>query len=78
MLAKKDCTGSERLPKEPDGLIRSQDHIPAGPKELISIRRAEIISIAPDSINWDNIYSGKTAGLQSIKPTTWASRKEVS
>jgi hypothetical protein len=78
MIKKKQYNSPNKLFKEPDELIRSRKNVPVGPVKLISIRRSEIMSIAPDDINWDNIYSGKTAGLHSIEPETQASREDAS
>lgn len=68
MVEKTDYNNPKRIFKEQDDLIVSRKNEPVGPDKLISVRRSEITSIAPDDINWDNIYAGKTGGLHSIKP----------
>ena len=68
MAERKDYNSPKKIFREQDDLIVSREQKPIGPEKLVSIRQSEMISIAPDNINWNNIYSGKTGGLHSIKP----------
>jgi hypothetical protein len=70
MAEKKDHNNPRRMFKEQDDLVVSREKEPVGPDKLLSIRRSEVTSIAPDDIKWDNIYAGKTGGLHSIKSET--------
>jgi hypothetical protein len=65
---KKVQNNPKRIFKEQDDLIVSREKQPGAPDKLVSIKRSEIISVAPDDINWNNVYAGKTGGLHSIKP----------
>jgi len=66
-----------RVFKPQDDLVVSREMPPVRPDELTSIRRNEIASIAPDDINWNNIFLGKKHGLHSIKPETDSRKKGI-
>jgi len=78
VTGKKDRNNPKKIFKEQDDLIVSREKEHIGPDKLMSVRQSDITSIAPDDINWDNVYAGKTGGLHSIKPETGFPRKEMS
>ncbi len=77
-MTEKKINNPKRVFKEQDNLIVSRKNEPGGADKLVSIRRSELTSTAPDDINWSSIYAGKTGGLHSIKPETGYPRKKRS
>jgi len=70
VTGKIDHNNPQRIFKEQDDLIVSRESKPIGPDKLISIRRSELTSIAPDDINWDHIYAGPSRAPHNIKRET--------
>ena len=75
MGTKHEHNNPQRIFKEQDDLVVSGRETPTDEGKLTSVRQSEITSIAPDDINWNNIYVGKQHGLNSVKPKI-SSRKE--
>ena len=65
----------QRIFREQDDLVVSGGQKPIRKDKLISIRQSEITSIAPDDINWNNIYVGKQHGLHGVKPEISSQKK---
>ena len=63
--------------KEQDDLVVSGKEAPISAEKLRSVRQSEITSIAPDDIDWNNIYAGKRHGLHSVKPEVSSRKKET-
>ena len=75
MGTKREHNNSQRIFKEQDELVVSGGQKPIRKDKLISIRQSEITSIAPDDINWNNIYIGKQHGLHGVKPEISSQKK---
>ena len=63
--------------KEQDDLLVNSKRLLDSADKLISIRRSEITSTAPDDMNWNNIYAGKQHGVHSTKPAVDSRRKRT-
>ncbi len=68
MFERKEYNNPKKLFKEQDDLVAPSKEPPEEPGKLASVRRSELTSVAPDDINWGNIFCGKQHGLQSGKP----------
>ncbi len=66
-----------RVFKPQDDLVVSKEKPTVRPDDLVSLRRDEITSIAPDNINWNNVFLGKRHGLHSIKPEADSRKKGI-
>lgn len=68
----------KKLFKEQDDLVVSTEKSAEEADEKVtSVRRSEVTSIAPDDINWNNVYLGKQHGLHSIKPEIDSRKKRI-
>ena len=63
--------------KEQDDLVVPGKKSSDSEETLTSIRRSEITSIAPDDMNWNNIYAGKQHGVHSTKPAVDSRRRKT-
>lgn len=78
MMAKKEKHDNpKRLFKEQDDLVVSGKENQITPEKVISIRRSEVTSTAPEEIDWNNIYLGKQHGLHSTRPEAAPRRKKT-
>ena len=76
-MAEKDERNTQgKLFKEQDDLVVSKEKKPVTPESLLSIRRSELTSMAPDDINWNKIFVGKNGGIESIKSGTDLPKKK--
>ncbi len=75
MEKKDEHNNPKRIFKEQDDLVIPGKKLPVGTDKVTSIRPSEITSVAPDDINWNNIYLGKKHGLHSAKPDLDSRRK---
>jgi integrase len=75
MNKKEQNKGPEMEREELDDIVMPGEKSPILDDNLSAIRRSEIISIAPDDIDWNNIYFGKDRGLHSIEPSEEPRRK---
>jgi hypothetical protein len=73
---KRERNNPQKIFKEQDDLVVSGKETQTEADKLSSIRYSEITSIAPDDIDWNNIYVGKQHGLHSVKPEVSSRKKE--
>jgi hypothetical protein len=77
MERKDEHNNPQKIFKEQDDLVIPSKESPAGSDKVTSIRRSEITSVAPDDVNWNNMYLGKKHGLHSARPEVDSRRKET-
>ena len=53
--------------EEQDDLVAPSRKLPAGADIITSVRQSDVISTAPDDIDWNKVYAGKQHGLYSVK-----------
>ncbi|MBI5117420.1 hypothetical protein HZA56_13165 [Candidatus Poribacteria bacterium] len=75
MERKGEHNNPKKIFREQDDLVIPSKKSLEGSDKVTSIRRSEITSIAPEDINWNNIYLGKKHGLHSTKPGVDSQRK---
>jgi hypothetical protein len=68
MPERKEHNNPQRVFKEQDDLVVENRPLPYERDKLTSIRRSQLTSIAPDDVNWNNIYAGKQHDVHSGKP----------
>ncbi|GAB4337088.1 MAG: hypothetical protein Kow0099_10380 [Candidatus Abyssubacteria bacterium] len=77
MVERKEHNNPKRIFREQDDRV-APDRPPAiEPQTIASVRRSELASIAPDDINWGNIFCGKQHGLESVKPEMESRKRET-
>jgi len=67
----------KKLFKEQDDLVVPGRGADIAPDRVVSIRRSEITSTAPDEIDWNKIYIGKQHELHSTRPETPPRREKT-
>jgi hypothetical protein len=78
MRIRNEHDNPKKVFKEQDDLVVPTEKSPEeADDKMTSVRRSEVTSIAPDDINWNNVYLGKQHGLHSIKPEIDSRKRRI-